>query len=213
DSLTFKANDGTLDSNVATVTVTITAVNDGPVAVPDTATTAEDMPVTIAVLANDLDPEGDALGVIEVGVAAHGTATAEPDGTVTYTPAANYTGPDTFTYTIGDGHGGTASTTVTVMVTAVNDPPVAGGDGYSTNEDTPLTVAAPGELGNDTDADGDGLTAVLVSRPASGTLLLQPDGSFVYTPAANVNGGESFTYKVTDGTAESSVVTVSLTIN
>ena len=87
--------------------MTVTAANDGPVAVNDTATTAEDTAATIAVLTNDTDLDGDALVVSSVTVPAHGTATANADGTVTYAPAANYHGADSFSYTIGDGNGGT----------------------------------------------------------------------------------------------------------
>ena len=94
-----------------------------------------------------------------------------------------------------------------------NRAPVANNDSYNVNEDTTLTVAAPGVLSNDTDADGDPLTAVLVSGPAHGTLTLNANGSFSYTPDANYNGPDSFTYKANDGTADSNVATVSITVN
>jgi VCBS repeat-containing protein len=93
-----------------------------------------------------------------------------------------------------------------------NPPPVAVNDSYSTNEDTALTVPAPGVLGNDSDADGNPLTAVRVSGPAHGTLTLNSNGSFTYTPAANYNGPDSFTYKANDGAAESNLATVSITV-
>ena len=109
------------------MTVTVTPTNDGPVAVDDAATTAEDTAVSVAVLANDTDLDGDTLTVSVVTVPAHGTAAANPDGTIAYTPAANYHGADSFTYTISDGSGGTATASVTVTVTPVNDGPVAGG--------------------------------------------------------------------------------------
>ena len=101
---------------------------------------------------------------------------------------------------------------MTITVTAVNDAPVAADDAYSTAEDTALTVAAPGVLGNDTDPDGDPLTAVLVSGPSHGTLTLNADGSFTYTPAANFNGTDSFTYRASDGTADSNLATVTITV-
>ena len=91
---------------------------------------------------------------------------------------------------------------MTITVTAVNDAPAAADDAYSTTEDTPLTVAAPGVLANDTDPDGDPLTAVLVTGPSHGTLTLNANGSFTYTPAANYNGPDSFTYRASDGTAD-----------
>src|SRR5439155_5374436 len=131
DSFTYKASDGEADSNIATVTITVTAVNDAPVAVDDAATTAEDTAVAIAVLANDLDGDGDLLVVAGVGAPSHGAAVLNADQTITYTPAANYNGADTFTYLVSDGHGGTATGSVSLTVTAVNDAPVAAADSYS----------------------------------------------------------------------------------
>ena len=93
-----------------------------------------------------------------------------------------------------------------------NTAPVANDDSHSTNEDTPLTVAAPGVLGNDSDAENDVLTAVLFSGPSNGTLTFNPDGSFSYTPAANFSGTDSFTYTANDGQADSNLATVSLTV-
>src|SRR5262249_22677152 len=102
--------------------------------------------------------------------------------------------------------------TVTITVTAVNDAPVAGDDSYTTAEDTPLTVAAPGVLANDSDVDSPTLTAIVVSGPAHGSLALNADGSFTYSPFADYNGTDSFTYKANDGQLDSNVATVSLTI-
>src|SRR5262249_29321736 len=173
-----------------------------PDAVNDTATTAEDTAVTIHVLANDTDPESNTLTVVAVGQAAHGSVVINADGTVTYTPAANYNGADTFTYTISDGHRTADTATVSLTVTPVNDAPTATADAYSTDEDTTLTVGAPGVLGNDADVDGDSLTAALVAGPTHGMLTLSSNGSFTYTPAANFNGTDSFTYKPNDGQAD-----------
>ena len=98
-------------------------------------------------------------------------------------------------------------------MTPVNDAPVAGDNAYTTSEDTPLTVAAPGVLANDSDVDGDALTVVLTAGPAHGSLTLNANGAFTYTPAANFNGSDSFTYRATDGSALSNVATVSLTVD
>jgi len=95
----------------------------------------------------------------------------------------------------------------------LENPPVAVDDTYSTNEDTQLVVTAPGVLENDSDADGDTLTAVWVSDPAHGNLTLNGDGSFTYTPDTGYEGSDSFTYKVSDGELESNIATVTLTIN
>jgi VCBS repeat-containing protein len=210
DSFTYTASDGRLDSNVATVTITVNPVNDGPEAADDSATTNEDAAVKVAVLGNDTDVDGDALKVLSVTQGAHGSVAINADGTVTYAPAANYNGSDGFTYTAGDGNGGTTVGTVNVTVIPVNDPPAAVNDSATTDEDTAVTVAV---LANDADVDGDSLAALLVSGPKHGALKLNAGGTFTYTPAANYNGADSFTYKATDGSLGSNVATVSLTVN
>lgn len=95
---------------------------------------------------------------------------------------------------------------------ALNLAPVAADDTYSTAPDTALTVPAPGVLGNDTDGDNDGLTAVLVNNPGNGTLNLNADGSFTYTPNAGFTGSDSFTYQANDGKEDSNVATVTMTV-
>jgi VCBS repeat-containing protein len=124
-----------------------------------------------------------------------------------YSGLAN--GSYTFTANLTDG--GTASATRHFTV-AANHAPVARNDAYATNEDTPLTIT-PGVLANDSDADGNPLTALLLTAPSHGTLGFSSDGSFVYTPNANYNGSDSFTYKASDGSANSNVATVSITVN
>src|SRR5206468_706301 len=110
-----------------------------------------------------------------------------------------------------------APTTVYITVLPINDPPPTSratdaDDSYTTPEDTQLTVNAPGVLANDSDADGDALSAVLGSNPTHGTLTLNSDGSLVYMPALNFNGTDSFTYKASDGQAQSAVATVTITV-
>ncbi|PYQ77363.1 MAG: hypothetical protein DMG04_00635, partial [Acidobacteria bacterium] len=206
---------GTSGATVHTTQITLsTTINTPPVAVADTATTAEDTPATIAVLANDTDADGDLLTVASVGAPAHGTTAINADNTITYAPAVNYNGADSFTYTISDGHGGNASAAVSITITPVNDPPVAANDTYTTNEDTTLTIpAVSGVLANDTDVDaGTTLTAVLVTASSRGSVVLNPNGGFTYTPGANFNGADSFTYKANDGTLDSNVATVTITV-
>src|SRR5439155_16773950 len=94
-----------------------------------------------------------------------------------------------------------------------DDAPVAANDSYGVSKNTALTVAAPGVLGNDTDANGDALTAVLVTNAAHGSVALNANGSFTYTPAAGYTGSDSFTYKANDGQLDSNVATVSLTVS
>ncbi len=138
--------------------------------------------------------------------------TLNADGSFTYTPAANFNGTDSFTYKAKDASDSSNVATVTLTVRPVNDAPVAANDSYTTDEDTALNVSAPGVLGNDNDVDGDSLTAVLVTNVAHGTLTLNANGSFIYTPDANYNGPDSFKYKANDGTVDSNVATVGITV-
>ena len=161
-------------------------------------------------MANDTDADNDKLTVtLEIGAKRLGDG--EWDGTITYDPNANFNGTDTFKYTISDGTL-TDTATVTVTVNAINDPPVAVNDKYSTAEDTPLVVPAPGVLVNDTDVDGGTLTATLTTGPANGTLVFNSNGGFTYTPNANFNGTDSFTYSVDDGTGGTDLATVDITV-
>src|SRR5207245_725233 len=135
------------------------------------------------------------------------------DGSLVYMPALNFNGTDSFTYKASDGQAQSGVATVTITVTPLNDAPVAANDDtYTTPEDTQLTVSAPGVLANDSDVDGDPLSAILVSNPTHGTLTLNSDGSFSYMPALNFNGTDSFTYKASDGQAQSGVATVTITV-
>src|SRR5512132_2282183 len=216
DSFTYRAGDGTLTSNLATVTITVSAVNDAPVAAADTYTTAEDTTLTVAapgVLGNDSDPDGDTLTAVLASGPSHGSLTLNANGSFAYTPAANYNGPDSFIYRAGDGNLTSNLATVTIAVSAVNDAPGAAADTYTTPEDTTLTVAAPGVLGNDSDPDGDTLSAVLASGPSHGSLTLNANGSFAYTPAANYNGPDSFIYRAGDGNLTSNLATVTIAVS
>jgi VCBS repeat-containing protein len=204
-----------VDSNVATVAITINAVNDAPVAVNDSYSVNEDNMLNIAapgVLANDTDVEGNTLTAALVTGPAFGTLTLNSNGSFTYTPNANFNGTDSFTYRANDGAANSNTATVTITVNAVNDAPVANPDTYTTNENTALTIAAPGVLANDTDIEGNPLTAVLVAGPVSGTLTLNSNGSFTYTPNAGFSGVDTFTYRATDGTNVSAPVVVTITV-
>jgi CSLREA domain-containing protein len=221
DSFTYKASDGAADSNLATVTITVTPVNDAPVANGDAYTVAEDGTLNVAapgVLGNDTDVDGDALTVAAprpVSGPTNGSLTLNADGSFQYTPNANFHGGDSFTYRAGDGTATSNLATVTITVTPVNDAPVANDNTYSVAEDGTLNVAAPGVLGNDTDVDGDALTVASprpASGPSNGSLTLNADGSFDYTPNANFFGNDSFTYRANDGTANSNLATVTITV-
>ncbi|WBY03783.1 Ig-like domain-containing protein [Ramlibacter tataouinensis] len=217
DSFTYKVNDGTVDGNTVTVSLTVTPVNDAPVAVGDSYTVAEGGTLTVAVgtgvLANDTDAEGDGLSALLVSGPANGTLTLNADGSFSYTHNGSETTSDSFTYKVNDGTVDGNTVTVSLTVTPVNDAPVAVGDSYTVAEGGTLTVAVgTGVLANDTDAEGDGLSALLVSGPANGTLTLNADGSFSYTHNGSETTSDSFTYKVNDGTVDGNTVTVSLTV-
>jgi VCBS repeat-containing protein len=161
DSFTYKVNDGTADSNIVTVTLNVTPVNDAPVAGNVLTTTAEDTPLTGTLTASDVD--GDALVFSKASNPAHGTVTISAAGVYIYTPASNYVGGDSFTYTASDGHGGTATRTVSIDVTAVNDAPVIGVIVPPVSQDgshVSLHVAA-----FVSDTDGDGLTFSATGLP------------------------------------------------
>ena len=210
DSFTYTISDGNGGTDTATVSVTVLNVEDPPHATNDSATILEDSGAnTINVLANDTDVDGDTLTVTAVTQGAHGSV-AISGTSVSYTPVHDFFGSDSFTYTVSDGHGGTDVGTVSMTVQNVNDPPVANADSYTVNQDTLLTVVAPGILGNDTDVDNDALTANLVSGTTHGTLSFGSSGSFTYTPNAHFAGTDSFIYRANDGTVNSNAATVTI---
>jgi len=210
DSFSYTVSDGTATSAPAVVTITVTPVNDAPVAQDDVYVVAEDGTLSGNLLTNDSDVDGNPLSVSTVTQPGHGTVAFNPDGSFTYTPAADFNGTDTFTYTVIDGKGGSDTGLVTVTVTPVNDAPVSQDDFYSTPEDSPLTGNV---LDNDHDIDGDALTAVLVMPPSHGDVTLNEDGTFTYTPAPDFNGVDYFYYSVSDGVVDSdaSIVIISVT--
>lgn len=186
----------------------VDSVNDLPVAVNDSQTTNEDTSVTINVLANDTDVEDSSLTVGSVSTASHGTVTNNRDGTLTYKPNSNWNGTDSFTYTVVDHNNGQSTATVTVTVTPVNDAPNANTDSATIDEDTSVTIWP---LANDSDVENDPISLVSVGSPSHGTLVNNGNNSLTYTPAADYNGTDSFTYVITDGSLNKTG-TVSITI-
>jgi hypothetical protein len=208
DSFTFRASDGQLSSDTATVFITIDSVNDPPVAYDQTVSTPEDTAKVLTLVATDAD--GDSLTYSVVSGPSHGTLSGS-GASRTYSPAADYAGADSFTLRANDGAADSNTATVNISVTAVNDAPVARNDSYSGWQRCPLRVAANGVLGNDTDAEGSPLTAVLVEGPTRGSLTLNSDGSFLYTPNAGTTS-DLFTYRASDGAAAGNLATVTLTL-
>jgi CshA-type fibril repeat protein len=205
-TIEYTVSDGNGGTDTATVTVDVNPVNDDPVAGNDSATTDEDTPVIIDVLANDTDVDGDDLEVIAVGDPANGTAEINPDGTITYTPDPDYNGPDSFTYTVSDGNGGTDTATVTIDVTPVNDDPVAEDDAAKTPINMPVIIDV---LANDTDVDGDDLEVISATSP-NGAVSINPDGTITFTPDTDFFGETTIDYTISDGNGgtDSAVVTV-----
>lgn len=213
--VTVSASDGSLASS-QTFTWTVANTNRAPAAEPDDFDTYEDRTLYVSapgVLGNDTDADNDAFAAALVDLPAHGTLTLNSDGSFVYAPDLDFNGTDSFSYTAGDGSAASNVAVALISVGPVNDAPEAVADGYSTDEDTRLSVETPGVLGNDGDVDGDPLTAVLVAGPSSGSLTFDPSGTFTYAPDANVHGTDSFTYKVSDGTVESEIVTVTIAVD
>ncbi len=165
-----------------------------------------------SVLANDSNPTDDKLQAVLVSEPAHGRLVFRPRGTFNYRPDKDFSGTDSFTYVLTDGDQTSEPATVYLNVTPANDRPVAIEDNYSTDEDVPLTIEAAGVLANDYDIDGDIITAIVTHQPRHGELILNPDGSFTYTPDANFNGSDFFKYRADDGETRSKVVRVNLTV-
>ena len=181
-----------------------------------TRTSLEDSGANVVnVLANDTDANGDTLTVICGHAGRERLGRHQRRLGVSYTPNPNYFGPDSFTYTVSDGNGGQDTATVTVNVANVNDAPVANNDNYSMNQDTTLTVLpASGVLANDTDIDGPTLSAMLVSGPSNAAAFgFNADGSFSYTPLPGFTGVDTFDYKADDGTDDSNLATVTITVS
>jgi len=212
DSFAVTVDDGAGGSTGSqTVDLTITPVNDAPTASDDSASAQSGQAVTIGVLGNDGDAEGDTLSVMSAATPGNGTVTVNGDGTVTYTSDAGFTGTDTFTYTVDDGNGGTDTGTVTVTVSQnANDAPNAQDDSFTATEDTAATLDV---LANDSDADGDTLTVTLQSTPANGAASVNGDGTIAYTPDPDFAGQDSFTYTVSDGNGGTATADIAITVD
>ncbi|WP_089661121.1 Ig-like domain-containing protein [Christiangramia echinicola] len=190
--------------------------NNAPTAVSDAYTVLENETLTEpapGILNNDTDPDDDTLTAILQTDVSNGTLTLNSNGSFTYTPDPDYTGPDSFTYLANDGE--LNSNIVTVSITVNPEPnqaPTAVADSYTVLENETLTESAPGILNNDTDPDDDTLTAVLQTDVSNGTLTLNSNGSFTYTPDPDYTGTDSFTYLANDGELNSNEVSVSITV-
>ena len=181
--------------DTAIVRINVSPVNDAPVANVDYVTTPEDMAVTTNVRVNDSDVDNP-LGIPTVTTPpAHGMTTVNGDGTITYTPAPNYNGPDTYVYTLCDPQPLCDTAIVRINVTLVNDAPIANPDVSTTIQDVPVTITV---LSNDSDIDNPLGTPVVSTPAAHGTTMVNASGTITYTPNPGYNGPDSFIYTLCD---------------
>ncbi len=248
DQFTYYVNDGYFNSTTepaagpATVTITVTAVNDAPRPTDDSYTLFEDTTLTVdaaddptpplGLLANDVEPDAQPMAVTTTAISgpSHDQSfSLNSDGSFTYRPVGNYYGSDAFVYEVCDDTTPIPlcdTGTVNLTINNVNDAPVGNDDpatpgDYSINEDSTLNVTSPGVLGNDSDPDNfsptpayAGLTASLVNDVTNGSLTLYSDGSFIYSPDPNFYGSDSFTYQACDsGGLCTAEITASITVN
>ena len=198
DFFTYTISDGEggFDSAQVTVNVQGPPPNTPPVANPDSTTTVEGSAVTINVLSNDTDADGDPLTISNIVANPVNGNAVIVGNSISYTPRPGFDGPDSFSYRISDGRGGFDTAQVTVQVIDVNTPPVANPDSTTTEEGTPVTINV---LGNDSDADGDPLTiSNIVANPVNGNAVIVGN-SIRYTPRPGFEGPDSFTYRISDG--------------
>ncbi|NTV96441.1 MAG: retention module-containing protein, partial [Thiobacillus sp.] len=220
--VTYTISDGHGGTDSATLTINMVGGDDTPVAGDDHAVTDEDTPITIPVLANDSDVDGDPISIVKINgsaiqagvpvAVAHGTATLNADGTVTFSPDQDYHGDTSFTYTITDGTTEVPAT-VYVKVNPVNDPPVANDDVASTPINTGIDIDVKA---NDSDPDNsrDELTVsnAVLTDPSQGTLTINPDGSLHFVPAQDFSGEVEITYTLTDPEGLSDTATVKVNV-
>jgi VCBS repeat-containing protein len=237
DSFTYDVADSTDLTDTATVTITITGLNDNPDAVDDAVSgweTTEDALLTVSVesvLDNDTDPDASAVLTVNGGSASSASGAAvsmAPDGTFTYDPtgvaslqalASGDSVTDTFAYTVSDGLGGTDAATVTITIAGVNDAPTASDDAAATDEDTPIAVIDV--LANDFDIDAGDVVSVdsidtvgtlgLVADNGDGTFAYDPHGAFEYLSDGEI-ALDSFTYTATDVDGLTATATVTITV-
>ncbi|GEM_PF-1042995 len=204
DSFTFKANDGQLDSNVASVDITVIPINNAPAATGQSVSTNEDVTVPVTLTATDAD--GNPLTYAIVVAPTNGGLSGTPPN-LTYHPSTNFNGSDSFSFKANDGLVDSNTATVSITVNPVNDAPTAAPQSRVTLEDTPLSLVLSGS-----DVEGDALNYSIAVAPANGTLTgVAPNLNYI--PNANFNGTDNFSFRVNDGSVDSNTATVSITVN
>lgn len=203
DRFSFTASDGILTSDPADVIVNVTAQNDAPVAQAQTIAATEDQPTNVVLVGSDID--GDNLAYFVVNAPARGILRGS-GASLEYQPNPNLNGTDTFTFTVSDGVATSAPGTVTINVVAAPDAPAGTAQSVDASEDAPRAITLSG-----IDVDGDALSYAIAMAPQHGTLSGTPP-AVTYTPVANYNGTDKFTFTVSDGVHTSPAVAVSLTV-
>lgn len=203
DSFTFRVNDGALNSALATVSITVSPLNDRPVAETKSVSGNEDTTFTVKLTGDDID--GDALAYTVLTQPGHGTLSGIVPN-LSYRPATNYNGSDSFTFRVNDGYTNSTPATISLMIQPVNDQPIAYATNYTTLEDTATNVVIAAS-----DIEDTNLTYTVVTQPAHGTVT-GTGTNLVYSPAANYHGTDSFTFKASDGALDSATVVVALAI-
>ncbi len=210
DTFRYTVSDGQGGSGSAQVTVTVGAqVNTAPVIRDDSATTQYQQSVTIDVLANDSDADGDTLAVIAVGAASHGSV-ASAGAAITYTPGPAFSGQDSFTYTASDGRGGEGTATVRITVALPSNLPPVANDDFATTSGTAVAINV---LANDSDPDGDVLMLVNLTAPISGGSAVIAGNSVTYTPPTAFVGSDRFAYTISDGHGGSATAMVTVNVS
>jgi cellulose biosynthesis protein BcsQ len=207
DSFSFIVNDGKLDSNRAKVSIIVKAVNDAPVAIPQSVTTKADKSIPITLTGNDLDSQSLQFAIRTEP--RHGklslTQQFNNNGNLVYTPKPGFTGSDSFTFKLNDGKSDSEPARVAVKITP-NNPPLADSKSVTTAEDTPVVINLTGD-----DPDGDTLNYIVTKNPSHGKLGGTAP-NLTYTPNQNFNGPDSFTFQVNDGAVDSFLATVSINV-
>ncbi|HET7434425.1 MAG TPA: Ig-like domain-containing protein, partial [Thermoanaerobaculia bacterium] len=215
DGFRYKISDSSGASDTAWVTVEVSGVNHAPVANDDSASGRTNRAITIDVLANDTDADGDLLSLVGSGITQpplHGRAERVSRTSVSYAPGNGFTGVDRFQYEIGDGKGRRSRAWVKVTITDMNAPPVANADSASTSGTSPVTIDV---TANDSDPDGD--LVLLISKPITisplhGAAAKASGSSIVYTPDGNYTGTDTFQYEIGDGNGKRARANVTVTI-
>jgi hypothetical protein len=203
DSFSYKANDGVADSNTATVTITVNGINDNPEAANQDVEVNEDGTASITLTGSD--EEEDTLSFTVLSQPKNGTLSGTAP-TLSYSPNANYSGNDSFSYKANDGSADSNAATVTITVNGINDKPEVANQSVDVDEDGSVSITLSGS-----DEEGDTLSFTILSQPKNGTLSGTAP-SLSYSPNANYSGSDSFTFKANDGKADSNTATVTINV-